>query len=90
LSNYRDAQGDGEDVVGDLKKISLPQALSNLMGLVNKVHQGKIGDGCRFPCRKTNCITPVWFAWTGSAKPASNQCWFKLQLNAQAKAAAVA
>ncbi len=42
LSNYRDAQGDGEDVVGDLKKISLPQALSNLMDLIGKVHKERL------------------------------------------------
>ncbi len=38
LSNYRDAKGDGEDVVGDLRRISLPEALGNLLGLVRKVH----------------------------------------------------
>jgi len=42
LSNYRDAEGDGEDVVGDLKKISLPQALGRLMDLVNKVHKERL------------------------------------------------
>lgn len=42
LSNYRDAKGDGEDVVGDLKKVSLPQALSNLMELINKVHHERL------------------------------------------------
>ncbi|MGH9801467.1 MAG: hypothetical protein ACRD82_13970, partial [Blastocatellia bacterium] len=42
LSNYRDAQGDGEDVVGDLKKISLSEALGNLMGLIGKVHKERL------------------------------------------------
>jgi MoaA/NifB/PqqE/SkfB family radical SAM enzyme len=42
LSNYRDADGDGEDVVGDLKKITLPQALGNLMGLVKTVHSERL------------------------------------------------
>jgi hypothetical protein len=42
LSNYRDAKGDGEDVVGDLKKIGLPQALGGLMDLVTKVHKERL------------------------------------------------
>jgi hypothetical protein len=42
LSNYRDAQGDGDDVVGDLKKISLSDALGNLMGLVRTVHRERL------------------------------------------------
>ncbi|MDQ3013277.1 MAG: hypothetical protein M3X11_21550, partial [Acidobacteriota bacterium] len=32
----------GEDVVGDLKKIKLPDALGNLMDLVNKVHKERL------------------------------------------------
>ncbi|MEP7342270.1 MAG: radical SAM protein [Acidobacteriota bacterium] len=42
LSNYRDAKGDGEDVVGDLKNVGLPQALSGLMDLVTKVHKERL------------------------------------------------
>jgi MoaA/NifB/PqqE/SkfB family radical SAM enzyme len=42
LSNYRDGDKDGEDVVGDLKQESLPQALSKLMRLINKVHQERL------------------------------------------------
>ncbi|MBP6821144.1 MAG: hypothetical protein KA368_06350, partial [Acidobacteria bacterium] len=42
LSNYRDAQDDGEDVVGDLKKVSLSDALGNLMGLIGKVHKERL------------------------------------------------
>jgi MoaA/NifB/PqqE/SkfB family radical SAM enzyme len=42
LSNYRDGDKDGEDVVGDLNKESLAEALSKLMNLVNKVHQERL------------------------------------------------
>lgn len=42
LSNYRDGVGDGEDVVGDLKKISLSDALGNLMNLIGKVHKERL------------------------------------------------
>lgn len=42
LSNYRDGDKDGEDVVGDLKQESLSQVLSNLMRLVNKVHEERL------------------------------------------------
>lgn len=42
LSNYRDGDKDGEDVVGDLKQESLPRALSKLMRLVNKVHEERL------------------------------------------------
>ncbi len=42
LSNYRDGDKDGEDVVGDLKKESLAEALGKLMNLVNKVHQERL------------------------------------------------
>ena len=58
LSNYRDAAGDGEDVVGDLKKESLTSALSKLMNLVTKVHQERLEmaadpnqkDKLHYPC----------------------------------------
>ena len=42
LSNYRDGDKDGEDVVGDLKKESLAEALNKLMGLVAKVHRERL------------------------------------------------
>ncbi len=42
LSNYRDAKGDGEDVVGDLRRQSLPEAMSQLMDLVNRVHHERL------------------------------------------------
>ena len=42
LSNYRDAAGTGDDVVGDLKRESLPTALSKLMNLVTRVHQERL------------------------------------------------
>jgi hypothetical protein len=42
LSNYRDGDKDGEDVVGDLKKESLAEALKKLMGLVANVHRERL------------------------------------------------
>lgn len=42
LSNYRDGDKDGEDVVGDLKRESLSEALSKLMGLVTQVHRERL------------------------------------------------
>ncbi len=42
LSNYRDAVGTGDDVVGDLKRESLPDALHKLMNLVTRVHQERL------------------------------------------------
>ncbi len=42
ISNYRDGEQDGEDVVGDLRKESLPTALSRLIKLVNTVHQERL------------------------------------------------
>jgi MoaA/NifB/PqqE/SkfB family radical SAM enzyme len=42
LSNYRDANGDGEDVVGDLRQQSLLEALSKLMELVSRVHRERL------------------------------------------------
>ena len=42
LSNYRDGGKDGADVVGDLKRESLPDALVSLMGLVNQVHTERL------------------------------------------------
>lgn len=58
LSNYRDGVKDGEDVVGDLKQESLPQALGKLMRLVNKVHEERLAmavdpkqkEQLRYPC----------------------------------------
>jgi MoaA/NifB/PqqE/SkfB family radical SAM enzyme len=58
LSNYRDANGEGEDVVGDLKKESLSDALGRLMDLVNKVHRERLlmaadpeqKDKLHYPC----------------------------------------
>src|SRR5262249_27758956 len=42
LSNYRDGDKDGEDVVGDLNKESLAEALGKLMNLVNKIHHERL------------------------------------------------
>jgi MoaA/NifB/PqqE/SkfB family radical SAM enzyme len=58
LSNYRDGAENGTDVVGDLKKESLVAALSQLMGLVTRVHQERLelatsGEGeekLHYPC----------------------------------------
>jgi hypothetical protein len=58
LSNYRDANGDGEDIVGDLKKESLVEALDKLVGLVSKVHRERLAmagdpeqrDKLHYPC----------------------------------------
>ncbi len=73
LSNYRDSGEDGEDVVGDLKKQSLAEALSGLMNLVNRVHQERLAmaqdpaqkEKLHYPClvclerfEKTGIETP--------------------------------
>ena len=58
LSNYRDAKGDGEDVVGDLRRQSLPEAMSRLMDLVNRVHHERLAlaadaqraESLHYPC----------------------------------------
>jgi MoaA/NifB/PqqE/SkfB family radical SAM enzyme len=58
LSNYRDGNDAGEDVVGDLKKESLSAAISKLMDLVTQVHRERLEaakDGARaeeqhYPC----------------------------------------
>ncbi len=58
LSNYRDGDKDGEDVVGDLKKESLAEALGKLMDLINKVHRERLAmavdpqqkDKLHYPC----------------------------------------
>ena len=58
LSNYRDGGNDGEDVVGDLKKESVADALRRLMDLVNRVHQerlmlvkdGQAEEKLHYPC----------------------------------------
>jgi MoaA/NifB/PqqE/SkfB family radical SAM enzyme len=42
LSNFRDAQGEGEDVVGDLRRESLAEAVGRLMDLVNRVHHERL------------------------------------------------
>jgi MoaA/NifB/PqqE/SkfB family radical SAM enzyme len=58
LSNYRDGDKDGEDVVGDLKRESLAEALGRLMDLINKVHRERLAmavdpqqkDKLHYPC----------------------------------------
>ncbi len=58
LSNYRDGDKDGEDVVGDLKRESLAEALGKLMDLTNKVHHERLAmavdpkqkDKLHYPC----------------------------------------
>jgi MoaA/NifB/PqqE/SkfB family radical SAM enzyme len=58
LSNYRDVKEDGEDVIGDLRRKSLPQLLSRLMDLVNQVHKERLAmavdaqqaDKLHYPC----------------------------------------
>jgi MoaA/NifB/PqqE/SkfB family radical SAM enzyme len=58
LSNYRDGDKDGEDVVGDLKRQSLRDALQSLMGLVNQVQRERLAmaadpaqkDKLHYPC----------------------------------------
>jgi MoaA/NifB/PqqE/SkfB family radical SAM enzyme len=43
LSNFRDAkEGEGEDVVGDLRRESLQEAMARLMNLVNRVHRERL------------------------------------------------
>ena len=42
ISNYRDGDHDGEDVIGDLRRDSLPATLSRLMKLINQVHQERL------------------------------------------------
>jgi MoaA/NifB/PqqE/SkfB family radical SAM enzyme len=58
LSNYRDGDKDGEDVVGDLNKESLTEALGKLMNLVNKIHRERLAmagdprqrESLHYPC----------------------------------------
>jgi MoaA/NifB/PqqE/SkfB family radical SAM enzyme len=58
LSNYRDAKGDGEDVVGDLRSQSLTEAITRLMDLVNQIHHERLemaatpqqADKLHYPC----------------------------------------
>jgi len=58
LSNYRDGDEDGEDVVGDLKRESLADALGKLMDLINRVHRERLAmandpqqkDKLHYPC----------------------------------------
>lgn len=58
LSNYRDEDENGEDVVGDLKEESLADALGKLMDLINRVHRERLAmaidpkqkDKLRYPC----------------------------------------
>ena len=42
ISNYRDGEQDGDDVVGDLRRESLSIALSRLMKLINQVHSERL------------------------------------------------
>ncbi|HZS07566.1 MAG TPA: radical SAM protein [Blastocatellia bacterium] len=58
LSNYRDLKGDGMDVIGDLRRTSLPELLSQLMDLINRVHKERLemaadperADQLHYPC----------------------------------------
>ncbi len=58
LSNYRDGDADGEDVVGDLRQEPLSEALFKLMGLVTRVHRERLEmsqdpvrrDKLHYPC----------------------------------------
>ena len=58
ISNYRDLKGDGEDVVGDLRRESLPHLLSRLMDLIGQVHKERLqmtadpqqADKLHYPC----------------------------------------
>ncbi|MGH9854609.1 MAG: radical SAM protein [Blastocatellia bacterium] len=58
LSNYRDGEADGADVVGDLKQESLADALGKLMDLINRVHRERLAmandsqqkDILHYPC----------------------------------------
>jgi MoaA/NifB/PqqE/SkfB family radical SAM enzyme len=42
LSNYRDADGHGEDVIGDLRRESLPSAMTRLTALIGQVHRERL------------------------------------------------
>lgn len=42
LSNYRDVKGDGEDVIGDLRRESLPDLLARLMDLINREKKARL------------------------------------------------
>lgn len=42
ISNYRDGDHDGEDVLADLRHESLPTALSRLLKLIQQVHQERL------------------------------------------------
>jgi MoaA/NifB/PqqE/SkfB family radical SAM enzyme len=58
LSNYRDGDENGEDVVGDLKRERLADALGKLMDLINRVHRERLAmavdpkqkDALHYPC----------------------------------------
>lgn len=63
LSNYRDGDDDGDDVIGDLKRESLTELLPKLMNLVSRVHQERVqmttipeqAEKLHYPCLV--CIT---------------------------------
>lgn len=57
ISNYRDGDHDGEDVVADLRQVSLPAALSGLMKLVHQVHQERLAMA-NDPARKEQLHYP--------------------------------
>jgi MoaA/NifB/PqqE/SkfB family radical SAM enzyme len=74
LSNYRDAVGDGEDVVGDLRTGSLSESLHHLMGLLQRLKGERLEmaanptlrEKLHYPClvcierfKKTSAQTPL-------------------------------
>ena len=74
LSNYRDAVGDGEDVVGDLRTNSLRESLHQLMGLLQRLKGERLEmaadpaqrEQLHYPClvcierfKKTGAQTPL-------------------------------
>ena len=74
LSNYRDAVGDGEDVVGDLRTSSLSESLRLLMGLLQRLKGERLEmavdpalrEKLHYPClvcierfKKTGAQTPL-------------------------------
>ena len=62
LSNYRDGNDAGEDVVGDLKKESLSAAIGKLMDLVTQVHRERLEaakDGARAEAQHYPCLACI-------------------------------
>lgn len=74
LSNYRDAVGDGEDVIGDLRTSSLRESLHQLMRLLQRLKGERLEmaadsarrDQLHYPClvcierfKKTGAQTPL-------------------------------